>query len=218
MESLKRRMIRAFVAAIALLAVGLLIACQGPAGPAGAAGGKGDPGTAGSPGSPGSLGISALEAVGGAGHASTVAVYISNTDLGEIGPLPTIDLTDYFRGGKAQVTFTVAAAPPAGSTFNVSITKGSTRSPPWSCETRPRRTPQPMTTCCRCMPTGSSQRKLTSPAVTYFTVKATDADGFTAMKTLAVLANGKRRYRQSSPPSFSPAPMAGARTGDWADS
>ena len=46
MESLKRRMIRAFVAAIALLAVGLMIACQGPAGPAGAAGGKGDQGTA----------------------------------------------------------------------------------------------------------------------------------------------------------------------------
>ena len=33
MERLKRRMIRAFVAAIALLAVGLLIACQGPGGP-----------------------------------------------------------------------------------------------------------------------------------------------------------------------------------------
>ena len=41
MEKLKRRMIRAFVATIALLAVGLMIACQGPAGPAGAAGAAG---------------------------------------------------------------------------------------------------------------------------------------------------------------------------------
>ena len=52
MEKLKRRMIRAFVATIALLAVGLMIACQGPAGPAGAAGGKGDQGLMGDPGDP----------------------------------------------------------------------------------------------------------------------------------------------------------------------
>ena len=176
------------VAAFPLTALILvaLVACQGPAGLDGAAGAKGDQGAS---GSPGSSGISALEAIGGAGHRTTVvAAYISNTDRGEIGPLHTIDLTKYFRGGKAQVTFTVGA-PPAGSTFTVSIAKGSTVA-----TVKLRDKAAKVADPTDYMLPGFADAEATvfqASTVTYFTVTATDADKFTATKTLAVLANRK---------------------------
>ena len=176
------------VAAFPLTALILvaLVACQGPAGPAGAAGGKGDPGASGSPGSPGTPGISALGAVGGAGHQNTVvAEYISNTVRGEIGPLPTIDLTEYFRGGKGSVTFTVGA-PPTDSTFTVEIAKGSTVA---TVKLREKTTKVANPDHDYLLPMMDMDTYIATSKTTYFTVTATDADKFTATKTLAVLAN-----------------------------
>ena len=200
------------VAAFPLTALILvaLVACQGPAGPAGVTGAKGGTGVAGGPGGPGPQGpggdpgdpgdpgVSALEAI--AVGKTSVAAYVHNNLRGEIGTLPTtIDLISYFRGGKGTLKFALAKPTRTGydPTFVVTLPKDSSTAVVAIAE-RLATDPAPMAEAddyrfalddTTVVDTVALITAAATSQTAVVRITATDEDGFTAVKELAVLAN-----------------------------
>ena len=162
-------------AASLLMVFGLvaLVACQaGPAGTTGAKGDKGDPGAAGAPGAPGPA---ALQAIGDPDDSYIILINNGGTDavptIGDVTkPSTSANATALFNGGVAPVTYTISAV--TGNPFMASIKDGV------------------IVVTKRSGAAGNLVAAAYSAGTTA-TVRATDANGATATKNIAIRANRK---------------------------
>ena len=164
-------------AASLLMVFGLvaLVACQaGPAGTPGAKGAKGDTGPAGAPGAPGPA------ALGAVASDDTHVIYINDGTnaaddpiIGNVNdPKGGVDVTALFAGGVSPIKYSISTPPPSTSTFKASINDDN--------EIVITKRVATATS-----PTGDYD------AGTSLTVRATDANGVTATKSVAIRTNKK---------------------------
>lgn len=173
-------------AALLLMIFGVVafIGCQAATptpGKDGATGPQGDQGPKGDPGAPGPAGISALQVTGGADP----QLIVFNDDDGEIGDLTTpagegtLDASTFFVGGAPPLTFKGQGTLPGSNdtdTFKVAVAENG------------------MITVTKNTDDDGDAVRDTPIAADYstgytFTVRATDANGITADRSLRVKAN-----------------------------
>ncbi len=164
-------------AASLLMVFGLvaLVACQaGPAGTPGAKGDKGDTGAAGAPGAPGTA---ALQVVGDASERYAILINNGGTDaapaVGDVTkPATSADVTELFIGGVAPITYAISTAA-AGGPFTASIKDNA------------------IVVGKRTGAAGNLVDPGSYTTGTTLAVRATDANGATVTKLVAIRANRK---------------------------
>ena len=155
--------------------IGCPAAAKGPAGAAGADGAKGDKGDPGATGQPGSA---ALQAKGDADDRYVILINNGGTDtaptVGDVTkPSTSADVSTLFVGGVAPITYTVSAV--TGGPFMASIKAGESV----------------ITVTKRSGASGNLVAPASYARGTTLTVRATDANGVTAVKNVAIRANRK---------------------------